>query len=93
MKLTALAILVITAACAAPLYVRTKPIEGQKFSASVTGKLDDTAQSELNHRAKDACGGRDTYEFFCKLPSADGMVVYWTCETPAEPPTCPPAAP
>ena len=91
MKLrNALVILAITAACAAPLYVRTKAVEGQKYSAMVTGKLDDAAQSELNHRAKESCGGRETYDFFCKIPEGDGLRVYWTCETPSEPPACPP---
>lgn len=89
----ALLLLTITAACAAPLYVRTKPIEGTKNSAAVTGKLDDTAQSELNKRAKESCGGKETYDFYCKVPTDDGMVVYWTCEAPSEPPACPPPGP
>lgn len=91
MKLrNALVLLATAAACATPLYVRTKAIEGSKNTASVTGKLDDAAQSELNHRARESCGGRDTYDFYCKVPTADGFQVYWTCDHPSEQPACPP---
>lgn len=91
MKLrNALLLLAAITACAAPLYTRTKAIQGSKNAAAVDGKLDDPAQVELNKRAKEACGGRETYDFFCKIPTADGMVVYWTCEAPSEPPACPP---
>lgn len=88
---TALALaLVATAIACAPVYVRTQAIQGNKNSAAVTGKLDDPAQSELNKRARESCGGRDTYEFYCKVPTDDGMVVYWTCDHPSVLPPCPP---
>jgi hypothetical protein len=88
-QLAALLSLAILTACA-PVYTRTKPIEGSKSSALVNGTLDDPAQSELNKRAKESCGGRDTYEFYCKVPTDDGLVVYWTCDHPSIEPPCPP---
>ena len=87
----AFVLLATAASCATPLYVRTKAVTGNKNSAAVSGKLDDAAQSELNNRAKESCGGRDTYDFYCKVPSDDGMIVYWTCDHPSEAPACPPA--